>query len=258
MNTLRFEYVLTPTGLRPAQLQVDDNGRITAVEEITAGPWDGWIALPGMVNAHSHCFQRVMCGYAEAAVGEQSFWGWRELMYRIAQTISPHDQYVIARQAFMEMLAAGFTTVAEFHYLHHGTDARQGPEMASAVIEAAEEVGIRLAMLPVFYQRGGFDQPASASQRRFTHDSVEDFLAMTAKLGSSVAGIAPHSVRAVDPALLPELLSGARSLLGEKSVVHIHVAEQQTEIEQCLAATGRTPVQLLYDHCEPDELWSFV
>ena len=262
MNTLRFQHVLTPQGFRPAQLQIDDKGLITAVEDIVEGPWDGWIALPGMINAHSHSFQRVMCGYAEAAVGQRSFWGWRELMYRVAQGITPRDQFVIARQAFREMLAGGFTTVAEFHYLHHGMDGGRGMELAQAVAEAAAETGIRLAMLPVFYQRGGFDVAADLMQQRFVHQSVDDFLKLVGQwhdeFGSAVLGIAPHSVRAVDPQMLPELVDGARSLIGNDCVVHMHVAEQLAEVEQSKMATGCRPVELLFNHCQLDRQWSLV
>lgn len=262
MITLRIQHVLTPQGFGPASVQVDDKGLITAVEAISAGPWDGWIALPGMVNAHSHSFQRVMCGYAEAAVGEQSFWGWRELMYRVAQGITPRDQFVIARQAFREMLAGGFTTVAEFHYLHHGLDGSRGTDMTLAVAEAAEETGIRLALLPVFYQRGGFGIAADPMQHRFVHQSVDEFLQllelMHHRLGAAVAGIAPHSLRAVDPQCLPALVAGAREIIGKNCVVHMHVAEQTAEVEQSKTATGLTPVELLFEHCQPDELWSLV
>ncbi|MDH3645166.1 MAG: formimidoylglutamate deiminase [Gammaproteobacteria bacterium] len=258
MKTLRFQNVLTPQGMGAAELQVDDKGLITAVEAVSEGPWDGWLALPGIVNAHSHSFQRVMCGYAEASVGEKSFWGWRELMYRIAQNITPRDQYVIARRAFSEMLTAGFTSVAEFHYLHHQPDGARGTEMAQAVIDAAADIGIRLRMLPVFYQRGGFGHPPSDMQARFIHESVDDFLGLVQRLGIAVAGIAPHSVRAVEPALLPKLVAGARELIGKNAVIHIHVAEQPAEVEAAQQATGHTPVELLAEHCELDRYWSFV
>lgn len=262
MITLRFQHVLTPQGFGPAQLQVDDKGLITAVEGITDGPWDGWIALPGMVNAHSHSFQRVMCGHVEAATSERSFWGWREMMYRVAQGITPADQFVIARQAFREMLAAGFTTVAEFHYLHHDLDGSRGTNMVQAVAEAANESGIRLALLPVFYQRGGFASKADPMQQRFVHSTVDEFLEYLAQLqaifGQSVAGIAPHSLRAVDPAALTALVNGARDIVGKNCVVHMHVAEQRAEVDQARAATGHTPVELLFEHASPDELWSFV
>ncbi len=258
MKTLRFKQALSPDGFRPMAVHVDDKGLITAVEETDAGPWDGAIALPGMVNAHSHCFQRVMCGFAEAAVGERSFWGWRELMYRIARKITPDDQYVIARQAFGEMLAAGFTTVAEFHYLHHEPDGSHSTAMAEAVIGAARDAGIRLALLPVYYERGGFGQPASEAQQRFVHASVDEFAGLLARLGDTVAGIAPHSVRAVDPAVLPDLVAAAREVIGENAVVHMHVAEQRAEVEATGQATGFTPAALIAETCELDPLWSFV
>ncbi|MBT8135746.1 MAG: formimidoylglutamate deiminase [Gammaproteobacteria bacterium] len=258
MKTLRFQNALLPDGIRPVQLQVDDTGLITAVEDAADGPWDGWLALPGMVNAHSHCFQRVMTGFVEAAGGDRSFWGWRELMYRIAQNTTPRDQYVIARRAFREMLAAGYTTAAEFHYLHHNVDGSAGTEMAQAVIDAAADTGIRLRLLPVLYQRGGFGHPATDMQRRFVHKTVDDYLQLVARLGDAVAGIAPHSVRAVDPAVLPEVVAGAREIVGDDMVIHMHVAEQMAEVEATGQATGFTPVALIAEHCALNPLWSFV
>ena len=256
MPRLRFEHLLTPAGFTPAEVTIDDKGRIAAVEAVSAGPWDGWLALPGMVNAHSHSFQRAMCGYAERATGEQSFWGWRELMYRIAQAVTPEDQHVIALQAFREMLSGGYTSVGEFHYLHHLPGGARGTQMAEAVKAAAAEAGIRLALLPVYYARGGFGQPPDASQQRFVHDSAHAFIDMAANLGA--AGIAPHSLRAVDVAELPALIASARAALGDDAVFHIHVAEQRREVEDCQAATGRTPVELLGAAVDLDANWSLI
>ena len=256
MPRLRFEHLLTPAGFTPAEVTIDDKGRIAAVEAVSRGPWDGWLALPGMVNAHSHSFQRAMCGYAERATGERSFWGWRELMYRIAQAVTPDDQHVIALQAFREMLSGGYTTVGEFHYLHHLPDGARGTQMAGAVKAAAADAGIRLALLPVYYARGGFGRPPDASQHRFVCDSAQAFVDMAASLGA--AGIAPHSLRAVDARELPALTAAARSALGDDTVFHIHVAEQRREVEDCRAATGNTPVELLRASVDLDASWSLI
>ncbi len=256
MPRLRFEHVLTPSGFLPGEVSVDDKGRIAAVEAVSSGPWDGWVALPGMVNAHSHSFQRVMCGHAERGGGEQSFWGWRELMYRVALKVTPEDQHVIALQAFREMLSAGFTSVGEFHYLHHLRDGARGTQMAEAVIVAAGEAGIRLVLLPVYYARGGFGQAPQALQARFVHDSPRAFIEMTSRVGA--AGIAPHSLRAVDAAELPALAAAARSALGDDAVFHIHIAEQRREIDECVAATGKTPVELLRTQVDLGPRWSLV
>lgn len=259
MRTLRFEHLLTPEGFRRAAIEVDDKGRIVAVEPIADdSAVDGWIALPGMVNAHSHAFQRAMAGLAERGGAERSFWGWREVMYRIAQRMTPEQQYAVARGAFAEMLAAGYTTVGEFHYLHHGVDGAPGTDMARAVIDAAADAGIRLALLPVCYLHGGFGAAALPEQARFVHESVDAFIAYAAELGPAVRGIAPHSLRAVDIDTLPVLVGEARRRLGDDIVVHIHVAEQRREVEDCVAATGKRPVQLLCEHAAPDRRWALV
>lgn len=258
MRTLRFQYLLTPDGFGPAEIVVDDKGRIASVEAAASGDWDGWIALPGMINAHSHVFQRAMTGLAERGGGARSFWGWRELMYRIAGQITPESQFVIAEQAFREMLAAGFTSVGEFHYLHHEADGTRSTAMADAVVAAAQAAGIRLALLPVYYSRGGFDAAATTGQARFLHPTPEAFLDYAASLGPTVRGIAPHSLRAVDPAVLPMLVAGARQRLGDQSRFHIHIAEQQREVVDCEAAHGCGPVQLLCRHVDLDPRWSLV
>src|SRR5690348_4874237 len=175
---LAFEYILTPEGLlRDQALVLDGEGRIARIEP-AGGRHDGFLALPGMPNAHSHAFQRALSGYGETPRGEDSFWSWREAMYRLANRLTPEDMFVIAREAYWDMLRGGFTSVAEFHYLHHLPDGRPGAEMARAVIAAAEETGIRLLLLPVYYRAGGFGKPARDEQRRFIHQGVDDYFAL--------------------------------------------------------------------------------
>jgi formimidoylglutamate deiminase len=257
---LNFEHILTPAGIEHhRRLRIDDAGRITAIEAASpAGPFDGWLALPGMPNAHSHAFQRGLAGYGEAASGADSFWSWREAMYRLAAGLDADGLYAIAWRAYREMIAAGFTSVAEFHYLHRRADGERATELTEAVIRAASDAGIRLALIPVFYQRGGFDQPASARQARFLHRDVEDFLTLVAMLGRNCAGVAAHSLRAVPVGMLEDLVLGAGELIGAGCPIHIHVAEQPAEVEECVAATGSRPVQLLADRVGLGPAWSLV
>ena len=259
-RTLSFEHILTPAGIeRQRTLHVDDHGRISAIEPMDpARPSDGWLALPGMPSAHSHAFQRGLVGHGEATGGEDSFWSWREAMYRLAGGLDAEALYEVAWRAYRDMLAAGFTSVAEFHYLHRRADGERATELLEAVIRAASDAGIRLAFVPVFYQRADFDAPAGPGQARFLHRDVEDFLTLVAMYADHCAGVAAHSLRAVPPAMLADMVLGATELLGPERPVHIHVAEQPAEVEACLAATGRRPVQLLADTVELGPRWSLV
>ncbi|CAN5362545.1 formimidoylglutamate deiminase [soil metagenome] len=260
-EALVFQHVLTPAGLASRQrVRIDGQGRIAAIEPAGDAAADGWLAVPGMPNAHSHCFQRAMVGYGEAARGEDSFWSWRETMYALASRITADDLYAIACQAFGDMLRGGFTCVGEFHYLHHLPDGSRSRAMADAIIAAARYTGIRLVMLPVLYMRGGFDREASPQQRRFVHREVDEFLGLVEHIrtGGTRCGVAPHSLRAVPPERLAELVSGAKSLLGPNCPLHMHIAEQTAEVEACSAAHGTTPVRLLAEHIELDAHWNLV
>ena len=232
-----------------------------------------WV-LPGIANLHSHAFQRAMAGLTERQQSDaDSFWTWREWMYRFAGTLSPDDVHAIARQLYVEMLESGFTSVCEFHYLHHDVDGRAyapPSAMADAVIAAAQEAGLRLTLLPVLYQRGGFDGRAlSARQQRFAHPTdafirlVDDLRARAASTrgapGSTAAalrvGVAFHSLRAVDLPTMREVLAA----LEEPGMpVHLHIAEQQAEVADCLATHGRRPVRTLVDELPVDARWTLV
>ena len=223
----------------------------------------GW-RLPGVANLHSHAFQRAMAGLAERQVDAQdSFWSWREAMYRFAGRLDPDTQFAIARQLYVEMLEAGYTSVCEFHYLHHAPDGRPyatPTAMADAVIAAAGDAGLRLTLLPVLYQRGGFDgRPLDGRQRRFAN-SIDDFLSLHESLRSRRSptlevGVAFHSLRAVALPAMREVLAA----LGEGSgPIHLHIAEQQAEVDDCMAAHGRRPVRLLLDTLPVDARWTLV
>jgi formimidoylglutamate deiminase len=214
--------------------------------------------LPGMVNAHSHAFQRVIRGRTEhrSAHTADSFWTWREEMYAASARLTPDDLYDASRMAFMEMAASGITAVGEFHYLHRTPEGREYDDpnlLASQVVRAAGDVGLRIALLRSAYARAGFRRTPDERLRRFIEPDAETFIRNTDALISNLSaraealprawvGVAPHSVRAVPPEYLRELnaYAHARGL-----PLHMHVAEQPAEVEDCLAETGRTPVALL-------------
>jgi formimidoylglutamate deiminase len=248
------------------RLDVAD-GMIAALETGTqpaAGDERHAVGLPGMPNLHSHAFQRAMAGLAEIrGPDHDTFWTWRERMYRLALAMSPEDVQAVAALAYVEMLEAGFTRVGEFHYLHHDRDGQpygDPAEMALRIMAAANETGIGLTFLPVFYAHGGFGgKPPTPSQRRFICDPegfaklVEGSRRAMAAYPGCVVGIAPHSLRAVTP----DELASIRPLAGD-GPIHIHVAEQVREVEECLAWSGQSPVEWLLDHAAPDGRWCFV
>lgn len=220
--------------------------------------------LAGVPNLHSHAFQRAMAGLAERQTNpEDSFWTWRELMYRFAGRITPDAMRAVATQLYVEMLEAGYTSVCEFHYLHHQPDGRpydDPAEMSKALIAAAADTGIRLTLLPVLYMSGGFDgRPLSERQRRFGH-SVDGYLALLQSLralehDTLAVGIALHSLRAVPAAALREVLAAVGT---DPLPIHIHVAEQIGEVQDCLALRGARPVQWLLDNAGVDPRWTLV
>ena len=221
-------------------------------------------ALPGMPNLHSHAFQRAMAGLAERrGPGDDSFWTWRETMYGFTSRIGPDELRSIAAQLYVEMLKAGYTHVCEFHYLHNAPDSSPYADhaaMSRAIIEAAREAGIGLTLLPVLYMTGGFDgRPLSDRQRRFglSVDAYLDLLESLCALESPAmrVGIALHSLRAVPEAAMREVLT---SPLARNRVIHIHIAEQIGEVQDCLGIRGARPVQWLFDHADVDARWCLV
>lgn len=207
--------------------------------------------LPGLVNAHSHAFQRVFRGETEAR-GQTSgnFWSWRDAMYRAANALSPDDFYGVARMVFLEMALSGITAVGEFHYVHRDDAGRayDDPNLISKLmIDAARSVGIRICLLRVAYMRSGFGKAANPLQQRFI-ETPDEFLQNTEALRSAVdgriasVGVAPHSIRAVPLEPLRDIVSWAREA---QLPVHMHAAEQPAELEECVAEYGITPVALL-------------
>jgi formimidoylglutamate deiminase len=222
-----------------------------------------WV-LPGMPNLHSHAFQRAMAGLAERRSRiDDSFWSWREVMYGFAAAISPESLQAIAAQLYVEMLKAGYTHVCEFHYLHHqsdGTPYAQPEAMSLALIEAAREAGIALTLLPVLYMSGGFDGRALAPRQCRFGNSVDSYLRLLQSLQPYEnerlrVGIALHSLRAVPAEAMHEVLASQST---QQCPIHIHVAEQIGEVQDCLALRGARPVEWLLDNAAVDERWCLV
>ena len=221
------------------------------------------IVIPGIANAHSHAFQRALAGHAErrGPAGTDTFWSWREQMYRLAGSIDADGLAAIARQAFTEMLSVGYTSVAEFHYLHgEPTGNRSTGAMFQAIVGAAADTGIRLTYVPVLYERAGFDQPKpSAEQRRFAMSPDEfvdhyEFARETTARNATV-GIGAHSLRAVTRSSLRRL---ADLSLRDECPIHMHIAEQPAEVDQCLARYNARPVEWLLAEYFPCDRWCLV
>lgn len=266
-ETIWFESALLETGwAREVRISVRD-GAIAAIDvgvrrathEAANGP-----ALPGLPNLHSHAFQRGMAGLAEhRGASADSFWTWREVMYRFLEQLGPDEVQAIAAQAYAEMLEAGFTRVGEFHYLHHDLDGRafsNPAEMAVRIAAAAAEAGLGLTLLPVFYAHSGFGGlPPTDGQARFIHD-VDGFArlfeasrAAVAGLDGAVVGVAPHSLRAATPQQIHTLAE-----LAGDAPIHIHIAEQAKEVADCQAWSGARPVEWLLANLDVGPQWCLV
>jgi formimidoylglutamate deiminase len=222
------------------------------------------VITPAAGNLHSHAFQRAMSGLAEQrGPADDSFWSWRSVMYKFALSMTPEHVAAVAAQAYVEMLEAGFARVGEFHYLHHDQDGEPYgniAEMAERIAEASVETGIGLTLLPVLYTHGGFGPlPPTEGQRRFIND-VDRYGALMAACDSLIGGvaggrlgIAPHSLRAATPDEIRTVLP-----LAKGGPVHIHVAEQTLEVDDCLKAHGARPVQFLLDNLPVDQRWCLI
>jgi formiminoglutamate deiminase len=260
--------LLTDGWSRDVRITMSRDGRIDAVDPATApraGDTCRVIGIPGIANVHSHAFQHAMRGLSEQVPqgAPDSFWGWREALYGFAGRLDPDTMTALATQAYRQMLEAGFTHVAEFHYLHHAPDGRpyaDVAEMARAVLEAAQRTGIGITLLPVHYACSDFGGvPPLPGQRRFVTDPDsylslhERVQALVRELPTALAGTALHSLRAVTPRGMETVL--ARAVDGP---VHIHVAEQEREVQACLAWCGARPVQWLLDNASVDMRWCLV
>jgi formimidoylglutamate deiminase len=267
MSTLHFRSALLPSGWADDVRVVVADGTITKVTtDVAPAPGEERhnLAIPGMASLHSHAFQRGMAGLAETrGDSADTFWTWRETMYRFALEMTPEDNEVVATLLYVEMLERGFTRVGEFHYLHHdrdGTPYGDPAEMATRIVGAADAAGIGLTLLPSFYAHGSFGGGAPhPGQRRFVC-SVDQFArlmtatrtAVRALPGANV-GLAPHSLRAVTPDELAAIVP-----LADAGPVHIHAAEQIKEVEDCVAWSGRRPVEWLLEHAPIDPRWCLI
>ena len=256
---------------RNVAITIDARGffsEVVANSADNAGEKIAGVMLPGMVNAHSHAFQRAMVGLTQfAGPGADNFWSWRALMYELALRVSPAQIESIATWVYIEMLRGGYTHVCEFHYLHNDSQGRHyadPAELSRAVLRAARRTGIGITLLPVLYMTSGFGgQPALGEQRRFlsTPERLLDVVRTlrTEHLDDTMVafGLAPHSLRAVPAAALRDAAAGLRAI-DAGAPLHIHVAEQTGEIDACVAWSGLRPVQWLLDHEAVDQGWNLV
>ncbi|TQV77117.1 formimidoylglutamate deiminase [Aliikangiella marina] len=249
---------------------INDKGIIESIQDGTKSEADevAGTVIPGMVNCHSHAFQRAFAGFSEYRGNQaDSFWSWRDIMYRFVAQMTPEDAHVVAKFLYLEMLKAGYTCVAEFHYLHHQVGGRlydDPAEMSLQIVNAAESIGISITHLPVLYTYAGFGyQAPSQAQKRFIHQ-IDEYCQLLESLSVSLKnkptvnlGIAPHSLRAVSQEQLTQIVPFIRKL-NPKAPIHIHIAEQLQEVEDCVAYYQKRPVEWLLDHCELDANWCLI
>lgn len=269
MSNLFFASALLPDGwAEDVLVTTDEHGRILSATPEAACPTGAerfaGAAVAGIANLHSHAHQRAIAGMGESSgEGSDSFWSWREVMYRALDRMDPEDFEAVAAQLYVETLKAGFTAIAEFHYLHHDRDgsAYTDPaEMSHRAVAAARSAGLPIALLPVLYNSSGFGgTPPTAGQRRFIHDGA-GFARLTTALRSAYGGssdvrlgIAPHSLRAVPDELLTETVAA-----NPQGPIHIHIAEQRKEVEDSLAHRNRRPVEHLLETQPVDGRWCLI
>lgn len=265
MKIWAFESLLTEKGwMTPAYVTVDDGGLIVSIDREPRPDMPVYeqvpgFAVPGFQNAHSHAFQYAMAGLAEHLRGEDDdFWSWREAMYTLALEMRPEEVEATAAMLYAEMLRHGYTSVAEFHYLHHDVNGQfydDPAEISGRLIAAAERVGIRLTLVPIFYSRGGFGQEPGERQRRFICRDVEDYVRLWQAAEEHVAqanlaslGVGIHSLRAATQEQIAEIFENR----ADGVPLHIHIAEQQKEVEDCETHLGARPVAWLLDHADLD------
>ena len=274
INTLWATSALLPDGwAESVEITLDVQGNIAAIS--TAKPYTRGervdVLIPGIPNVHSHAHQRAMAGLGErarqqAGQSADSFWTWRKVMYHYLERIQPQHLFNISAQLYLEMLKAGYTSVGEFQYLHHDIDGRHydnRAEMSLQCMNAAASLGLGFTALPVLYRYGGFGEADPLSgQKRFLNDG-EDFVRLVELLqtasgndANTSVGIAPHSLRAISQPLLTEVIDSCGP--GNLAAIHIHIAEQIKEVDDCLAWSQRRPVEWLFDHFEVNQNWCLV
>ncbi|UJW75761.1 formimidoylglutamate deiminase [Rhizobium sp. SL42] len=268
-RSLFCKQILLPQGwVSDVVVSIGDDGSVVAIEaasdavsdlESVSGP-----VVPALQNLHSHAFQRAMAGLAELAGStDDSFWTWRDAMYRLVGRMSPDDIEIVATKLYSELLKGGFGRIVEFHYFHHAAGGRRYANVAETslrILRAAQASGIGLTHLPVFYAHAGFGgtEPGEG-QRPFIHD-VDQFLSLLDALKpecdavGATLGFAIHSLRAATPDEMRAILSAEKT----GGPIHIHVAEQEREVDDCLAWSGRRPVEFLLDEMPVDERWCAI
>ena len=263
MKCRKFDGLLTRQGwLGKTYVLTDEHGHLVEIgenpqsNEVEVVPG---LAIPGFQNAHSHAFQYAMAGLAEhLRAPDDDFWSWREAMYALALEVSPEDLVAIAAMLYSEMMRNGYTSVAEFHYLHHDRDGKayETPAtMGECLIEAARRTGIALTLVPVYYRNGDFGKPASERQRRFIFEDVDAYFRLiedTRRAASAydrcLVGAGVHSLRAADQEEVKRIFTE----VDPRSPLHIHISEQQGEVARCKEHWGKRPVEWLLDHVSVD------
>ena len=265
MKSYRFKALLqNDFWLKDATVSIDDMGKISTISQNGAGEFINGYALPAFQNAHSHAFQYAMAGLAENHIGNDDFWSWREAMYRLAENLQPDEIRTIAAMLYAEILNNGYSNVAEFHYVHHDKNGEKYDNLTTigeALIEAANEAGIKITLIPIFYQKGGFGIDPSERQRRFISNTFDDY----AKLFEASAEICKkhknahiavgiHSLRAVET---DDILRAINDLPSDVPF-HIHISEQLKEVEDCLKFLGKRPVEWLFENADLNERFHLV
>ncbi len=266
MKSYRFKALLQNSGwIENAIVSLDEKGKIVSVSqsETSNASFRGY-ALPSFQNAHSHAFQYAMAGMAEHHLGDDDFWSWREKMYQLALNLNPDEMCAIAAMLYSELVRHGYSNVAEFHYVHHdksGAPYDNLAEMGEALIEAASEAGIKITLIPIFYQKGGFGIDPNARQRRFISKSFEDYARLfeasakvCEKYENANIAVGIHSMRGVEA---QDILRAA-SDLPNNVPFHIHVSEQLKEVEDCIAFLGKRPVEWLFENIDLSERFHLV
>ncbi len=266
MTTVFAKKALLPSGWADKVRMEVVGGRISAIQtgvSATTGDTLVGYVIPGLCNAHSHAFQRALAGHTEqrSPAGRDNFWTWRERMYELAGKVDAELLTAIARQAYCEMLSSGYTSVAEFHYLHRDPRNPEATDsMFAAISTAAEESGIRLTYVPVHYERAGFDNAEPLPHQQSFALSIDDFMAHYERVRSqshaaATVGIGVHSLRAVSRESLQEIAAAANDAFVP---MHLHIAEQQREVDECTAAYGMRPVQWLLENFDVARNWCLV
>lgn len=267
MNSYRFKAILQNSGwLENAAVSVDENGKIISVSqtENSDAVFINGYALPAFQNAHSHAFQYAMAGLAENHVRDDDFWSWRDAMYRLALELNPDEMKKIAAMLYAELVRNGYSNVAEFHYVHHdknGEPFENLAETGEALIEAANDAGIKITLIPIFYQKGGFGIEPNKRQRRFISKTFEDYARLfeasadvCKKYENANIAVGIHSMRGVEASDILRVVNE----LPNNIPFHIHVAEQLKEVEDSITFLGKRPVEWLLENCNLGERFHLV